>query len=462
MVLEQLVSIIERADIDNDDEAKETPCADACSDPPPEPSPPATPPWHHPHRSPSLSPPPSTPDVKHLQHETPTGPPARSATGSVPTTPETAARADPPQHHHAHPHPVYVLPETTSGLYTPMRGEPPRITSHKLQILAEELDASREEATKLRDQIAHLEMALEQQKRETALKANLLVQADHQLDAKQSELVQLLSVHKDMRLKVMQVLQHCRDSLPADASPPLESLKAELDKELAASALAKEEVESWFACALQAKDESSQSRLEAITLHLQQTGYQLEQQLLDLRATCNRLEHEKGSAEIALRSHLVLAQEAQLEGVGSEADQQQIASLQGKVDKLSSDLSEKHSLIKAMNTEKAELRDRLEEALSKIEELKQLPRHQVDQSAFFQHLSEKGKVGQKLTRVASLMDSMAWKVGRFFDGNAVIRVAAIFYLALLHVWVFFVIAGSVHSLPHAAGNVHEHTIHFHT
>ena len=69
--------------------------------------------------------------------------------------------------------------------------------------------------------------------------------------------------------------------------------------------------------------------------------------------------------------------------------------------------------------------------------------------------------GSFVTSVASRVDRLGIRSGRFLSAHAAVRVAFVVYLVLLHVYVFHLFAAVLHAMPATGNDVHAHVASLH-
>eukprot|EP01012_Entosiphon_sulcatum_P066008 TRINITY_DN95059_c0_g1_i1.p1 TRINITY_DN95059_c0_g1~~TRINITY_DN95059_c0_g1_i1.p1 ORF type:complete len:495 (+),score=121.85 TRINITY_DN95059_c0_g1_i1:167-1486(+) len=152
---------------------------------------------------------------------------------------------------------------------------------------------------------------------------------------------------------------------------------------------------------------------------------------------------------------------------GKDGDQE----LEARIQVMAEHLMAKQSQLETTKYEKDALGVQLESANSRVKELERMlraaqaadahptPGHAIDVDTYTSHpsspfssLSRRGKLAARIADTSAAIDQLSLQAGRILRRSALLRVAMMTYVMLLHLWVFFVLAFS--SLPSPKAHLH--------
>ena len=262
-----------------------------------------------------------------------------------------------------------------------------------------------------------------------------------------------LAQYSSFQKRTSNMLGDCQNALAAArvTSKDISSFKETLREEISSAERTAHEVEAWYRLVRrETETEATGERaLQVVTSHLQGTIQRLEEEVAELKA------REEAAVE---RSSVALVEASSVPVVRSDVVEgnEEIEKLKRRLQKATADSGTKQMTLGVLYEEKEDLRVRLDAALKQLSTVDVVPQQQLDDSKLFQTLSHRGQWGARVATAVTRVDGVTMRFGRMLYANAIVRVSIALYFILLHLWVFWVVTQYVHVLPHTAESIHEH------
>eukprot|EP00755_Sulcionema_specki_P009133 Sspe_Gene.42821::Locus_20834_Transcript_1_1_Confidence_1.000_Length_2112::g.42821::m.42821 len=347
----------------------------------------------------------------------------------------------------------------------------------EIDTLSEQLSTERSSTSSLQERISRLEAEIHDLHSEVTTKDDELSNAQAMLQMKEQvnrsvttefeefrSRVHRVVAEKDKELELLQeqlnsmVQAECRDRSGGDPSHGIdpvivERLQGEVSRLQTELRSEKEQSEEQIRHLKQqlAELEAVRAHHELAGEHIQASASQLQQQLVEeqTRYAASKQEYDR-----LLREKEITVQrlEKQLARRGSPSSED----LSTRCASLGEALMEKQAAVESKCAEIEQLQVKLRSAQQRLREMELLSSvpasssfrpdvesqdyvdaYHVGNSRFFQSLSRRGTVGERITRMATTVDSVNAKVATLLRRNAVLRVVTLVYFAMLHIWIFF-------------------------